>query len=363
VPLVERAAQHVQEIEIVEDASLAAVDVGSNTIHLVVARPTEDGSDLITLADELDLTRLGEDVSATGSIGPERTARAITVLREQAARARALGATDLLAIATEGVRAAANADEFLARVHEETGITLHLVTGDQEAALTYWGATSGLPATTERRAVLDLGGGSMEVVIGEGSRIHWRSSLPLGSGAMHARYAPSDPPRAAELDQVRRVTLAQLVALNVPLPVAQVIACGGTATTLAMLAARALHIPEPEDLAAGEAAAPLKSDGVPNADGMHLGLLSSDHLEAIASLLNATPAEQLTQLYGIPVKRAQLLGAGEAVLRATVEHLGTAALSVSRRGVREGAILARQHAGDAWLDAATAAVGWKDEEE
>ena len=275
-----------------------------NTIHLVVAHPTEDGGDLITLADELDLTRLGADVSATGAIRPERTARAMTILREYAEEARSLGAKELLAIATEGVRAAANADDFLARVREETGITLDVVSGDQEAALTYWGATSGLPATTERRAVLDLGGGSMEVVIGEGTRIQWRSSLPFGSGAMHARYAPSDPPRAAELDQVRGVTVEQLAALSAPIPVARVIACGGTATTLTMLAIRALHIPEPEDLAAGEVAPPLDVLNAPNADGMRLGLLTRDQLDALALLLVATPAAQLTERYGIPLARA-----------------------------------------------------------
>ena len=135
---------------------LAAVDVGSNTIHLVVAHPMEDGSDLITLADELDLTRLGEDVSATGAIGPERTARAISILREYAAKAQSLGAQKLLAIATESLRSATNADDFLAQVRTDTGIELQVITGEQEAALTYWGATSGLPATAERRAVLDL---------------------------------------------------------------------------------------------------------------------------------------------------------------------------------------------------------------
>jgi exopolyphosphatase/guanosine-5'-triphosphate,3'-diphosphate pyrophosphatase len=333
---------------------LAAVDVGSNTIHLVVARPTDDGHDLITLADELDLTRLGADVSATGVIGPERAARAIVVLRAQAARAKSLGAQELLAIATEGVRAAANADDFLEQVREETGITLRVVTGDQEAALTYWGATCGLPTTAdERRAVLDLGGGSMEVVIGEGSRIHWRTSLPLGSGVMHDRYAPSDPPQATELEQVRQATAAQLATLGVPLPVARVIACGGTATTLAALAAQALHIPEPAELAAGEEASPL-----PNADGMRLGLLTQDHLEALAALFCATPAAQLTERYSVPDARAQLLGAGEAVLSAAAEHLGVGALAISRRGVREGAILARLHAGDGWLDAATAGAGW-----
>lgn len=341
-----------------EYTPLAAVDVGSNTIHLVVAHPTEDGGDLITLADVLDLTRLGEDVSATGAIGPERTERAISILREYAAKAQSLGANELLAIATESLRSAANADDFLARVRTDTGIELQVITGEQEAALTYWGATSGLPATAERRAVLDLGGGSMEVVIGEGSRIAWRASLPLGSGAMHARYAPSDPPRAAELDQVRAAATEQLAALNVPLPVGRVIACGGTATTLTMLAARALHIPEPEDLAAGEEAPPPETLHAPNADGMRLGLLAREHLEALASLLVATPAARLTELYGIPLARAEILGAGEAVLRAVVEHLGAEALSISRRGVREGAILARLHAGDAWLEAATVGAGW-----
>lgn len=341
-----------------EYTPLAAVDVGSNTIHLVVAHPTEDGGDLITLADVLDLTRLGEDVSATGAIGPERTERAISILREYAAKAQSLGANELLAIATESLRSAANADDFLARVRTDTGIELQVITGEQEAALTYWGATSGLPATAERRAVLDLGGGSMEVVIGEGSRIAWRASLPLGSGAMHARYAPSDPPRAAELDQVRAATTEKLAALNVPLPVGRVIACGGTATTLTMLAARALHIPEPEDLAAGEEAPPPETLHAPNADGMRLGLLAREHLEALASLLVATPAARLTELYGIPLARAEILGAGEAVLRAVVEHLGAEALSISRRGVREGAILARLHAGDAWLEAATVGAGW-----
>jgi len=346
-----------QKEDVLTDATpFAAVDVGSNTIHLVVVRPTADGRDLITLADELDLTRLGADVSATGAIGPERTARAITVLRAQAERARSLGAHELLAIATEGVRAADNADDFLAQVREQTGIALHVVTGDQEAALTYWGATSGLPATEERRAVLDLGGGSMEVVIGEGSRIRWRTALPLGSGAMHARYAPSDPPQASELEQVRQVTTTALAALAVPLPVARVIACGGTATTLTALAARALHIPEPEELAAGEDAPPLNPE---NADGVRLGLLTRDQLDALASLLSATPAAQLTERYGIAQARARLLGAGEAVLRAATEHLGAGALSISRRGVREGAIIARLHAGDAWLEAATAGAGWE----
>lgn len=334
---------------------LAAIDIGSNTIHLVVVRPTGDGRDLITLADELDLTRLGADVSSTGAISPERAARAISVLRAQAARAQSLGAQEeVLLIATEGVRAASNANDFLARVRAETGITPHLITGDQEAALTFWGATSGLPATHERLAVLDLGGGSMEVVIGEGSRILWRVSLPLGSGAMQGRFAPSDPPQTSELERVRQEATAQLAGLNVPLPVARVIACGGTATSLVLLAIRALHIPEPASLATGEETPPQ-----PNDNGADLGLLTREHLDALTSLLATLPVAELVQRHGVAEARARLLGAGAAVLQTTAEYLGTGSLSISRRGVREGAVIARLRAGDGWLDAAAKGDGWE----
>ena len=329
---------------------LAAVDVGSNTIHLVVARPTDDGRGLVTLADELDMTRLGADISAHGALSEEKMARAIAVLKAQKARADTLGASEFLLIGTEGVRAASNADKFLARVQQELGVALQLISGEQEAALTYWGATSGLPDDRERRAVLDLGGGSMEMVIGEGSRILWRVSLPLGSGAMHDRYAPSDPPQPAELERVRQETASQLAGRHPPLPVVRAIACGGTATNLAALAAHALSIPEP----AGLGSSPASSE----TDTAQLGQLTRDQMAALASLLCATPAAELSQRYGIMEARARLLGAGEAVLQAAVEQLGVDALAISRRGVREGAMLARLHAGDRWLDAATKGAGW-----
>ncbi|MGZ3677678.1 MAG: Ppx/GppA phosphatase family protein, partial [Ktedonobacterales bacterium] len=179
---------------------LAAIDVGSNTIHLTVGRPTPDGYDLEYLADELELVRLGADVSASGALGSERMRRAISVIQHQTEVARQHGAALVLGIATEGVRAARNGAEFIERVRVETGVVLELVSGEQEAALTYWGATSGLDRESEgktvdaKRAVLDLGGGSMEIVAGEGSKVEWRVSLPLGSGAVHDRYAPADPP-------------------------------------------------------------------------------------------------------------------------------------------------------------------------
>lgn len=322
-----------------DTAPLAAIDVGSNTIHLVVARPTRDGRDLRYLADEQDLTRLGEDVSATGAIGAERQARAIAVIREQAALAKEKGASTILGIATEGVRAASNASAFLDAVREETGLRLAIISGEQEAALTYWGATSEYPDAGERRAVLDLGGGSLEIVIGAGPAILWRVSLPLGSGALHDHYAPTDPPVTDELEAVRSAVAEALRPLELPLPVASALACGGTATTLVVLAARAL-------------------DEAPESGGAEWQSLSHERLEALVVLLQRSPARDISARYGVDEARARLLGAGATVLLGALDRLGVKALRVSRRGIREGALLAYAHAGEQWLEVASAGAGW-----
>jgi exopolyphosphatase/pppGpp-phosphohydrolase len=335
-------------------APLAAIDVGSNTIHLTVARPTADGSDLEYVADELELVRLGADVSRIGAIGPERMDRAIEVVRHQVEVARRCGAERVLGIATEGVRAASNGARFLDWVRVETGVTLDLITGDQEAALTYWGASSGLEDGHQRRAVLDLGGGSLELVVGEGSAVLWRASLPLGSGAMHDRFAPSDPPRADELTRVRVVVAEALAALDLPLPVGKTLASGGTATTLAVLAARALS-----------PAGALAALDIVEARGTHratrvrrVRVLTDDMLHALLGLLQARPAAEIATRYQIEEGRARLLGAGTAVLLGAMERLGVQTLHVRKRGIREGALLAYCHHADDWLRAATDGAGW-----
>ncbi|MGH2515502.1 MAG: hypothetical protein ACRDHP_07585 [Ktedonobacterales bacterium] len=323
------------------DAPLAAIDVGSNTIHLVVVRPTKGGRGLRYLADELDLTRLGEDVSATGAIGAKRQARAVAVLRAQVELAHAKGATVILGLATEGVRAATNARAFLQHIQAETGVALALVSGDEEAALTYWGATGGLSDSGKRQAVLDLGGGSLEIVIGVGTAIQWRVSVPLGSGTMQSRYAPGDPPVASELAAVREAVAETLRPLDLPLPITSALACGGTATTLLALAGRAL------DAANGGGA------GVRNRR-----VLSRVRLVTLVTILRRHSAEEIGARFQVDVARARLLGAGATVLLGAMDRLGVDRLRVSRRGVREGALFAYLHAGDRWQEVAREGVGW-----
>lgn len=327
-----------------ETAPLAAIDAGSNTIHLVVARPRDGAFDLEPLADETALVRLGEDVSATGGIGPERMRVALNTLRAQAERARALGAQVILGVATEGVRAAANGAELLARARAEAGVTLNLVSGEQEAALTYWGATSGAPTAAEQQAVIDLGGGSIEVVVGWGTRVLWRTSLPLGSGTMHDREAPADPPLRAELERVRLLAREALGAIAPPLPVVGVAVCGGAATSLAALAARAPSIATADEAAAGPSP--------------RMGHLTRAQLDALVRLLESRPAAETAALYGLQEARVRLLAPGAMVLLAALERLGADVMRVSARGIREGAILAYARAGDGWLAAARGGQGW-----
>ena len=316
-------------------APLAAIDVGSNTIHLVAARPTADMHDLETLADELELVRLGADVNATGSIGPQRAQRAIEVVGHQAEIARQLRASTLLVIATEGVRAARNGADFIARMRAETGVELVLVTGEQEASLTFWGATSG-HAVPGRSAVVDLGGGSIELVVGDAAQVAWRVSLPFGSGAVHDRLAPSDPPDRAELARAEQTVEEALRALDPPLPVSEATACGGTATALSALARTALGVPAETG--------PDGRDTLPP--------LTADRIDALLDMLCALPAAEVTSRYGVEEARARLLGAGAVILRAALRRLGVAELRVSRRGIREGAILAFARHDAAWLEAA-----------
>lgn len=326
---------------------LAAIDTGSNTIHLVVAEAIS--GDLRIVADELELVRLGADVGATGAIGEERAARAIATIRAQVALAHSLGATTILGIATEGVRAAANAHDFLRRVADETGVGLELVTGEQEASLTYWGVASeegtSVGTSGERRAVVDLGGGSMEIVLGHGSAIEWRTSLPLGSGTIHDRYAPADPPVASELATARDVVASVLRQLKVPLPVELALACGGTATTLAWLSEQAL--------AGGNA----QWSGASETNDAYR-TLSRARLEELLALLQSIPAVEVARRYKVDEVRARLIGAGAVVLLAAMDRLGVDALRVSRRGIREGALLAYLRVGERWLEVAASGEGW-----
>ena len=137
----------------------AAIDIGSNTIHIVVARCKPDDLDIVE--DEVELVRIGESVNASGEISPEKRDAAIATLRQYRELAQRHGAEQVLVVATEAIREASNSAEFLEDVQRETGLQVHLINGDVEAVLTFYGATYEQrkePGAPAQLGVMDLGG-------------------------------------------------------------------------------------------------------------------------------------------------------------------------------------------------------------
>lgn len=318
---------------------LAALDVGSNTIHVTVARIIKQGTDVERLADDTDLVRLGADVYVSGTIGAARTEHACMTIRRQVVLAQARKASKVLALATEAIRTAANGRELIERVHRETGVTLELISGQQEAALTYWGAVSGLKRPDARTVVIDMGGGSLEMAFGAGDTIWWRVSLPLGSRTIHMRYMFGGRANEVQVTVAERAVAEQLGLLRRLDTIEQVIVCGGTAATLAALANRLQLI----------------TNGNPVAQAGRRGKwLSRQHLQAALRMLVGTHAATMAEWLGVDEGRVHLLPAGAVVLLAVMGWLDVEEVRVRRRGVREGTMLAYARVGDRWLETATA---------
>ena len=304
---------------------VAAVDIGSNTVHMVIV--DIDAVHQFTVVErQVEMVRLGADISALGTIGEERAGRAEATLRAMAEHATHMGAIARLGLATEGVRAASNADAMLARFSAAWGEPIALVTGMEEAALTFWGATSRVQDHALRLGVGDLGGGSCELVVGAIEKIAYATSLPIGSGKLVDLVHPSDPPTLNEVQQLRALADERLHAVPSPVPALDgMIAVGGTATTLARVlgAADILHM---ADLARAE------------------------------TLLCSTPSATLAAQTGTDGERVRILIGGVVAWQAILARMGCGQMTVSECGVREGAIIAWAHAGDDWRMYVQAAV-------
>jgi exopolyphosphatase/guanosine-5'-triphosphate,3'-diphosphate pyrophosphatase len=217
---------------------VAAVDQGTNSIRLAVAEP-RDGA-WIELARDMVITRLGQGVDETGRLQRDALARTIAVLERYCRRARALRAERIRVAATSAVRDASNREEFAAAVRANAGSELEVLSGEREAELTFLGATAGLDRECHPCAVLDIGGGSTEFVLGTNDGVvERRTSVRIGSVRLTERFVRSDPPASAELDAVRAAVADTLerVALDVPVGRGRtLVAVAGTSTTVQAIA-------------------------------------------------------------------------------------------------------------------------------
>jgi exopolyphosphatase/guanosine-5'-triphosphate,3'-diphosphate pyrophosphatase len=216
---------------------VAAVDQGTNSCRLLVIEPAALSDAAPTeLARDMVITRLGEGVDRTGALDPEALARTATVLGRYARRARALGAERIRVAATSAVRDATNRDGFSQVVRTQTGADLEVIDGEREAGLSFLGATDGLDPELGPFAVMDIGGGSTELVTGTvpGAAEH-AVSTQLGSVRQTERVAPSDPPIPEDLAAFERDANTAFDEVEATVPVRDaltLVSCAGTATTM-----------------------------------------------------------------------------------------------------------------------------------
>jgi exopolyphosphatase/guanosine-5'-triphosphate,3'-diphosphate pyrophosphatase len=209
---------------------VAAIDCGTNSIRLLVT-DIADGT-AAELVREMRIVRLGQGVDATGRLSDEAIERTLQATREYAELITMLGADQVLFCATSAARDAENADDFAAAVESILGVGPQVLTGTEEALASFVGATRGLD--DHRALVVDIGGGSTELVVGEGANVEWSTSLDIGSVRLTERFLRGDPPPVAEvtgamnhLDSVLKPAVADLD------PVASIVGVAGTVTTVA----------------------------------------------------------------------------------------------------------------------------------
>jgi exopolyphosphatase/guanosine-5'-triphosphate,3'-diphosphate pyrophosphatase len=229
-------AEQIEPIHDERPGRFAVVDQGTNSIRLLVAEPDANGG-FVELARDMVITRLGQGVDRTGVIAPEALERTVAVLARYVRRARALHAERIRVGATAAVRDASNRDELERAVRDLMGSTLEVITGEHEAALSFLGATRGLDASAPF-LVLDIGGGSTELVVGDeapGPAV----SVQMGSVRLTERFVRNDPPAPEELDAMRGFVESRLAEAEDAVPARDartLVAVAGTSTTVQAIA-------------------------------------------------------------------------------------------------------------------------------
>ena len=266
------------------------------------------------VADFLEMPRLGQDLDRTGRLHPEAIRRTLAAIGRQIERARELHAERIVAVGTESLRAAENSEEFLHPLRQ-TGVELRVISGDDEARLSFRSVTESLPMPPGgRRSVLDIGGGSTELIVGGTQPERWQS-VKIGSVRLHERCLHSDPPTDAEIAALTAAIDAGLDGL--PQPEGELVALAGTATTVA-----ALYLQLAE------------YDGR-RVDGLRV---PTARMREIIGSLGRLRVEERKQLAGLDPRRADVIFAGAMILLRTAERAGRTEVVVSDRGVRWGVL-------------------------
>jgi exopolyphosphatase / guanosine-5'-triphosphate,3'-diphosphate pyrophosphatase len=298
---------------------VAAVDLGTNSTRLLVA-DVENGR-IADVARAMRVTRLGEGVDERRRLLPVPVTRVRNALTDYRRTLESLGAERTLAIATSAIRDAENGEAFLGEVEWSYGFATRLLSGHDEALMMFRGVTSErtLGAGT---VIVDVGGGSTELVAGEPDGVRWHDSLDIGSVRLTERFLHSDPPTQDELDACAtavRALLAERVPDEIRSGTRSAVGVAGTITSLAALA---LGLEEHDR------------------DRVHGFELTADALDEQLDRLAAVPVEERRRLRPLDPERAPVIVGGAVIAREALAFFGLDVLEISERDILDGAALA-----------------------
>ncbi len=295
---------------------VAAVDIGTNSCRLMIADVDGDGRPA-TVDRRLTITRLGQGVDGSGRLAPEAVARVLTAVEGYAAAWQGAGATEVGIVATSATRDAANGTDLTDALARIAGVRPRVLTGDEEARMSFRGATGWLADRQGPIAVVDIGGGSTEVILGD-TQPSAATSRQIGSVRLTERVLTDDPATPAQIAAAADVVDAELDAVEAevdPARAAVLVGVAGTATTLA-----ALH-----------AGLDAYTDGA-----VHGRTIARDALSTLTGRLLAMPAADIAGLGPVQAGREDVLAAGALILDRLVQRFGVDGVLISERDILDG---------------------------
>lgn len=312
-------------LDLDRDRILAAIDVGTNSIHMAVVKIQPELPAFSIVDREKETVRLG-NFSEAGTLAEDAIERGIAALKRCRAIAESFQAEDIIAVATSAVREASNGRAFLERVEQEVGLSVNLISGTEEARRIYLGVLSGMEFNHRPHGIIDIGGGSTELILGTGEPHRFLSSTKVGAVRLTARYVPADP-----IPDDSFIALSAYVRGRMELPVDnlkrhlkpgesfQLVGTSGTAECLAAIIACDRLGTVPDRL-----------------NGFQISL---QELRSWVQKLRRMTLEERLSLPDMSDRRAEIIVAGAVILQETMDLLGVERMTICERALREGVVV------------------------
>lgn len=297
---------------------VASIDIGTNTILLLIAEVGE--GEINPLFEMETVVRLGENLQKTGVISSQAMDRGLQTLTQYLKQCQVWEVQKLFAVGTSALREAKNSEVFLRLVKEKLNLSIEVISGEEEAQLSFLAVAKDLQEQEKSILVVDVGGGSTEFILGRGDQISRWISLPLGSVRFTEEFLHSDPVQEEEWQKMEQEIWKLLINIPHSKEPLSIVAVGGTATTLASV-----------------------EQGLEDfiAERIHHFVLEKEALKNQLLLYRTKTIEERKKISGLPMARADVILAGAAILYLTMEEVKCPSVLISCHGVRYGLIYKR----------------------